>query len=74
VAICRRLAREVAAAIKSAVTRLDIASVELIARSGSGTIDAHESFPKQNQSSGITEAIQGRFLGPLVSHSNLQNW
>jgi hypothetical protein len=59
-AIYRRLAKEVEAAIESAATWLYIASVKLIAPSGSGIIDARESFPKQNQGSGIAETIRVR--------------
>ena len=60
--IYRRLAEEVEAAIESVVTWLYIASVKLLAPSGSGMIDARESFPEQNQGSGIAEAIRVRLL------------
>jgi hypothetical protein len=60
VVIRQRLANEVEAPIESAVTWLYIASARLIAPSGSGPIDAYESVPGQNQSSGIAEAIRVR--------------
>jgi hypothetical protein len=44
------------------VTWLYIASVKLTAPSCSGVIDARENFPKQNQGSGIAEAIRVRLL------------
>lgn len=45
------------------MTRLYIASVKLITPSGSGMIDARDSFSTQNQRSGIAAAIRDSLSG-----------
>jgi hypothetical protein len=61
------LAKEVEAAIRERCDVTPHATGELMVPSGSGMIDACESFPKQNQSSGIAEAIRVTLLGARLT-------